>query len=314
MANNKEINDLWEYEYMETEMCLPHKKRGYLSRDFNFFNLCDTKQLQIEAHYHDFHKVVIFLSGNVTYCIEGVAYQLKPWDILLIHHAAIHKPVIDITVPYKRMILWVSPSFLRNCHAESDNLLTCFELAYQQKSNLLSMSPDMLRIVKTILEQMDAACRKESFGNQILLNSLLLQFIVYLNRMALNRETGVLPAGIMRDETICNILQYIDSHLTQDLSIEKLAAIFYLSKYHLMRKFKYHTGYSIHNYVLQKRLIRANQMLQAGYSVTMAWMESGFHDYSNFTRSFKKMFGVSPKQHHNLGKSESSQLYNEVLR
>lgn len=279
-------------------------KRGYLSQNFSFFNLCDTKNLQIESHYHDFHKIVIFLSGRVTYHIEGIAYQLKPWDILLVHNDAVHKPVIDIAAPYKRMIFWVRPSFLQTCHPAGDNLAACFEAAYRQKSNLLRMSPDMLLIIRTILEQLDAACRQEAFGGAILRDALFLQLIVYMNRMTLGRDPVALSAGMERDETICRVLRYIDSHLAEDLSIEALGARFFLSKYHLMRKFKQHAGYSIHHYVLQKRLIRAKQMLKAGYSVTAACLESGFHDYSNFTRSFKKMYGVSPKQHHNAGKGD----------
>ncbi len=116
--------------------------------------------------------------------------------------------------------------------------------------------------------------------------------------MALEMKNGIIPADvdIEYDETIYKILQYIDTNIAEDLSIEKLASVFFLCKYHLMRKFKQHTGYSTHQYVLPKRLIAANQFIRAGHSVITACMESGFHDYANFTRAFKRVYGLSPQK------------------
>lgn len=70
-------------------------KSGYLNNDFQLFHLKDKKNQEFEFHYHDFNKIIIFLSGKVTYLIEGKAYNLKPWDILLVNNHDVHKPIID---------------------------------------------------------------------------------------------------------------------------------------------------------------------------------------------------------------------------
>ncbi len=132
-----------------------NEKRGYLNNDFIFFNLQDTKEMQIKSHYHDFNKIVIFISGKVTYYIEGTAYKLEPWDILLIKHDTIHKPIVDTTFPYKRIILWIKPSFLQNCKDTKDDLLTCFKLAHQQQFHLLRVPPEMLTIIQSIFSQIN---------------------------------------------------------------------------------------------------------------------------------------------------------------
>ena len=46
-------------------------RRGYLDEEFRLFHLRDQRQLQLDYHYHTFHKIVIPLSGQVTYLVEG---------------------------------------------------------------------------------------------------------------------------------------------------------------------------------------------------------------------------------------------------
>ena len=65
------------------------EKTGYLNEQFRLFHLKDQTRKEFSYHYHDFHKVVIFISGKAAYHIEGKAYQLKPWDILLVNRHAI---------------------------------------------------------------------------------------------------------------------------------------------------------------------------------------------------------------------------------
>ena len=79
-------------------------KRGYLDRDFRLVHLKDSLAQKIDYHYHEFDKLVIFLGGKVTYVVEGVTYFLKPWDIVLIQHNLIHRPIIDPAEPYERVV------------------------------------------------------------------------------------------------------------------------------------------------------------------------------------------------------------------
>lgn len=291
---------------MEKDTKPGNPKRGYLNDDFRLFNLHDQKEININLHLHDFCKIIIFISGSVTYYIEGTAYRLKPWDILLVNRDTIHKPLIDTNAPYKRMILWLKPSFLQKHSNTNSNLATCFELAQQRQFHLLRMSPKLQLTIKSLISQINTAYHEQSFGHDLLTNSLLLQFIIYLNRISLENSLTPADIDIEYDETINKILQYIDTNITEDLSIEQLSSVFFLSKYYLMRKFKQHTGFSIHQYVLQKRLIAANQLLRAGKPVITACLESGFNDYANFTRAFKKMYGLSPKKYNSLPKQDHS--------
>ena len=66
-----------------SEQFYQSEKTGYLNEQFRLFHIKDQTKKEFAYHYHDFHKVVIFISGKATYHIEGKAYNLRPWDILL---------------------------------------------------------------------------------------------------------------------------------------------------------------------------------------------------------------------------------------
>ena len=104
-------------------------KRGYLKENFRLFHLRDSRAQKLDYHYHEFDKVILLLSGKVTYVVEGKSYFLKPGDILLVQHNMIHLPEIDPSEPYERIVLWISRDFLSRHSREDGDLANCFQLA-----------------------------------------------------------------------------------------------------------------------------------------------------------------------------------------
>lgn len=264
------------------------EKTGYLNEDFRLFHIKDQTKKEFSYHYHDFHKVVIFISGKAAYHIEGKSYQLKPWDILLVDRHAIHRPEIDPSVPYERFILWI-----KNDLPQSD-LLKCFQKANDRSYNLIRLNPDVQEKLKDILLEMEASAHTDGFCKDILTQSLFLQFMVYLNRIFLEKQYIIDPRSYTFDSQIDSLLRYINHNLDENLSVENLASKYYVSKYHLMRKFKEETGYTIHSYIINKRLLLARTMISQGTPILKAAQESGFREYSTFARAYRKQFGKAP--------------------
>lgn len=274
-----------------------NNKSGYLNRDFQLFHLKDKKNQEFEFHYHDFNKIIIFLSGDVTYLIEGKAYNLKPWDILLVNNHDVHKPIINPAKTYERIIIWADSNFIDNHSYENCDLLTCFKLANEKSFNLIRLETNFQDNIKFIIESLENSFNSNNFGSKLLSNSLFIQLLIYLNRvhldnMYINDENSL---NLKYDKQIETILKYINNNLCTDLSIETLSQKFYLSKYYLMHKFKRETGYTVHNYVNQKRLLLAKDLIKSGESITKVYTLCGFNDYSSFLRSFKNMFNKSPR-------------------
>lgn len=271
------------------------KQTGYLHQNFRLFHLKDKKNQEFEFHYHDFNKIIIFLSGNVTYLVEGKAYDLKPWDILLVNNHDIHKPVIDPNVTYERVVIWLQQDFIRAQKDRSCDLSQCFTTANEKRFNLIRLNHQLQADIQTILSQLESSLASSEFGHEALSQAYFLQFMVYLNRVFIP-ETCQPDNSISRyDRQIADILTYINLHLAEDLSNEALSEKFYVSKYYLMHKFKEHTGYTLHAYVQQKRLLHAKDLMIEGVPILKAASMCGFSDYSTFLRAFRKFYGISPK-------------------
>ncbi len=113
-----------------------YEKAGYLTSGFRFFHIKDREQREFSYHYHDFHKILILLGGDVTYCVEGRSYALLPRDIVLIHAGEVHRPVIHSGCVYDRMILYVSPGSRKTIWA-----CVCAERARSRRMSCASRHP-----------------------------------------------------------------------------------------------------------------------------------------------------------------------------
>ena len=254
-----------------------YSKKGYLNSEFRLFHLTDQETQEVDYHYHDFDKITIFIKGSVTYTIEGKSYELRPYDIVLVRHGDIHRLTVDNSKVYERIIVYISPNFMNAYKTDSYDLSCCFQKALQEESNVLripSLEKSSLFRSITRLEQSFA---DDGYAADLYRQVLFLEFMVHLNRNA----------------KIVDILRYINDHLTGDLGIDTLAGKFYISKYYMMRRFKQETGYTLGQYISQKRLLFAKELISSGVPASQVCFDCGFRDYSTFSRAYRKAFGKS---------------------
>ena len=266
-------------------------QRGYLHEDFRLIHLRGAMEESVDWHYHTFHKIIEFLGGESGYGVEGKQYLLQPGDLVLVPQGCIHRPEAEPNAPYERRILYLSPEFLRRAGGSCD-LAACFDRAREEFRFVVHPADGTGGAQLAALEHAE---REDAFGRELLAQSLLFQFLIGLNRaMADDLLQYAKPAAY--DRKIESILRYLSEHLTEPVSIDDLAARFFVSKYHMMRQFRAQTGYTIHGYLTGKRLMFARAMIAAGTPVLQASEESGFGDYSAFLRAYRKQFGAAPNQ------------------
>ncbi len=99
------------------------------------------------------------------------------------------------------------------------------------------------------------------------------------------------------DQVVDAVLNYINEHYSEALTLDALAEHFFISKYHLLRKFEAQVGTTVHRYILQKRLLNAKQLLAGGLAPSEVCTYCGFGDYANFYRAFRAEYGTTPRQY-----------------
>ena len=284
------------------------EKTGYLHDPFRLFHLTDRQVKNYDCHYHDFHKILLFFSGDVDYFIEGITYRLEPRDILLIGAGDVHRPIIRSAAPYERIILYVSSDFLVSCADDKYSLETCFQKQLPIRSSgrtdipqdkktepfpVLRTSSASVPALFKLCEKLEASLSDREYAAELYSRTLLLQFLIQLNRSFLTDSFRYIETG-SSNRKITEILHYINEHLDSDLSIDALSRQFFISRRYLMQIFQQETGYSIGKYINAKRLFWARDKIRHGMSLTDACFSSGFHHYSTFTRSYYRMFRTTP--------------------
>lgn len=273
-----------------------YEKTGYLKEPFRIFHLRDCTKQEFAFHYHEFYKIIYFVDGRADYKVEGKTYHLKPHDYVLVGANVIHKPEIDGTVPYERYIIYLSEEFLAQGNERGESLGFCFEEAQRQQNRVVHFAPESSGELAGCLLHMEQIGRqKEEYMNELLLRSALMEFMVLFNRNVIKQPEAFITTAAYHEKVI-DAITYIQEHLTEEIDADVLAKQCYLSKYYLMRQFKEATGYSIHQYINEKRIQAARRMILSGMSASRACYECGFHDYSTFARRFKMIVGRAPSR------------------
>lgn len=273
-----------------------YEKAGYLTEPFRVFHIRDCRELEFAFHYHDFYKIIYFVEGKVDYQIEGKTYCLKPHDFVLVGANVIHRAQIDKSVPYERYIIYLSEEFLDQKSVTGESLKHCFEEAHKSQNRVLHFTPESYEaMVGCLLKMRQIEKQKDSCYQDLLLKAAFLEFMVLFNRNVLRQPKAFIETAVYHEKVV-DVIAYIQEHLREEVNVDLLAEKFYISKYYLMRQFKQATGYSIHQYLNEKRIQAAKQMILSGMPASRACYECGFRDYSTFARRFKEIVGIAPSK------------------
>lgn len=274
-------------------------RQNMISRDFELYYYEDRNLAKIEAHTHDYFEFYFFVEGNISMQVGKDIYPIHFGDVMLIPPNISHRAIIhDPEIPYRRFVFWLSKEFCESLGQISSCYTYAISYAQEHQQYLYhldqitinSLQAKMLRL----LEEMQA----NHFGKELQISLYVEDLVLSINRLIYDILE---PKQHMNDASLySNLVEYIEEHLEEELSLEKLAEEFCVSKYHIAHVFKDNIGLSIHQYITKKRLALCQEAICANTSITDVYHTYGFGDYSSFYRAFKKEYGVSPKEYRDM--------------
>ncbi len=240
-------------------------------------------------HAHSHYELLLFISGDITYLVEGKSYRPKPYDILLFDIAETHKVIVHSDTPYERFVIQMDKKLFGDT-VDSNIIFSPFTHRIPGENNILHESDFEDGLWKICLTRL----MRQNIGDRTDVVSLVLPLLNEIRKVFPQTEAH-------RDHTplALNLLLYINDHITEDISPEEVAQHFFISRTSLYAVFKKATGTSIHNYVNVKRLIMAQDMLRQNEKPTRVYEKCGFNDYTTFYRAYKKLFARSPENEQN---------------
>lgn len=265
------------------------------AKDFEIFYYEDKILSPVSIHQHNFYEIYFFIGGNVNIFLNGKEYPMSYGDICLIPPSLNHKPVFhDNSIPYRRIVLWISPSYLDKLDKLHGDILYSFNYTAKHSKYHYSTDFSSAQLLYSKLIAIMEEYHTISPFHQALTDCCISSFLLSLNRTVYNLETP----EVYGDQTTLfpKICDYIASHLEEELTLNAISNYFHVSKYYVSHLFKQYMGLSTHQYILKKRLHASKNGIHSGIPLKNVCHYYGFKDYTSFFRAFKKEFGMSPSE------------------
>lgn len=244
------------------------------------------KDADFRMHLHDTCEVYLFIGGDVEYLVEGYVYPLKPGSLIILRPFESHKTKTISDAPYERYVMNFPLSMFDSIDPE--RRLTRAFWDRENGSNNLYTKEELAGIDLEKLFNDICYAEDDDYGRQLKVYTALLRILDALNSVYLGH------ANELPKSREAEIVSYVNAHLCDNITVEKLAEHFYLSPSQFTRIFKVATGTSPWSYIILKRLNAARERIRLGASVQNAFEASGFNDYSAFYRAYIKYFGNPP--------------------
>jgi len=250
-----------------------------------------TYKLETSYHRHNAYEIYLFLRGHVHFYVENRCYHMQRGDLLVMSPKEMHRAFILDETEYERITINLKKTYLYQLSTASTNLSSCFDCRRKGEGNMIHLDDDRLNQITYWTNQIEESLSSDAYGADVKTNAAIAQLLVLINVWFRNNYFE--PHDIMPD-LVRKTMDYIDEHITQDITLGKLAEAFYMNSTSISRQFKKHTGLTLRSYILSRRIELAKFLLSDGMSITDACFQSGFGDYANFIRSFTKIVGIPP--------------------
>lgn len=258
-------------------------------------------------HFHDHYEFLLPLTSPGNIFVNDQVYPLERGTLYLIGENTLHRTMA--TGSHARYILHISRKTLSDLSTPQTDFIQLTRDSFR-RANL-----DSEQMTETIelFQALERNKNDGSFGSDIHQTVALLKLLLKISPM-LNASTAGESIRNKDFLRVAPILDYIRDNLSEPLTLDQIAGKFFISKHYLCRIFKSATGFSVMEYIIYSRILRARQLLQEGVSVQQAGELSGFSDNSHFIRTFGHLTGTSPGRYAKEYQTSDQILLREEIR
>lgn len=268
----------------------------YHSNHFSVVHMDTDVPADIATHIHDRYELFYFISGDLTYYIEGQAYKLSPHDMIITNSRELHRIVFNSECRYERKYIQFKPEYISAFQRDEYNMLYYFESRKLGYSNRI-LAKDVLDYkLDELWNQIGHTTLEDSAENHIMMKTFFVQMLITINKIFAKYNHSLVERH-KSDQKIAAILDFINKNLDDKITLDLLQQKFFVNKYYLCHIFKLNTGFTLIEYITYKRIMWATELLSSGMTALDVANTVGYGDYSTFYKAFRNITGLSPKKY-----------------
>lgn len=236
------------------------------------------------CNWHKNIEILLVTDGNGAIQYSTESLPITADDIIVVNSSVLHRPYSDTGLGYYYLI--IDDTFC------VENGIDITSFTFEKKFQ----SAETKQKFDAVIAQTNAYKECQNQLSVIALRSVVLSLLADL---CVNHATPVEESGVQAsasEKYVKHVIEYINEHFSESVCLEKLADLCGVTKYHLVREFKKHTGQTVFSYLNNLRCKNAELCISNGMSVTEAAYTNGFDSLSYFSRTYKKNMGQSPSK------------------
>lgn len=245
-------------------------------------------------HTHYCSELFYVTEGQGQFQIEDKIYPVVAHDLIIVNPNVEHTELSHNDHPLAYIVIGIEDVELATSEDEDD-----------VKFCILNLN----NIKDTIRFYFDHILEEKSLktpDSDIMCKNLIENLVILLSRQA-NFAITLTPIQKKSTRLCITVRQYIDNHFKENISLEMLAEITHVSKYHMVHVFTEEYGVSPINYLIQKRIEEGKKLLQTtDYSLALIGRTLGFSSPSYFSQVFKKHANCTPLEYRKESRRNSS--------
>lgn len=257
----------------------------------------------VPIHWHNDLEINLIREGEAVFQVYQKSYRVRTGEGFLLNRNVPHSCSSPGNEHVRYSTILVRPDFLYGDFG-SDVERKCFQPFLQNSAipciYLTGFDENGKEILQK-LNQVEEAFDRKRFCYELKIKGLLCEafaMILYGHRQEL---TKFVPANLQELERLEKMLNYLNMHFTEVISLQDLADQVHLSREVCCRLFKKMTGKTITGYLEEYRVNKSFSLVQRGqYSMTQITEMVGFSNPSRFASAFRKRFGCNPGEYNSV--------------
>ena len=248
-----------------------------------------------DIHNHDGHEILLVLDGSMNLYTEFGGIKLQHGNLICIHEFDFHRGELITKEKYDRIVINVKGLVLKQISSQMTDLESCFQKHPSIPLNVIQLTKEEISTFESCARSLQQSLSGKNMGDDLLIDAYLKQIMVMVNRHFLSHEipvhTEIMPSLVV--ETF----KYIENHLSEEITLKKLEDHIHHNGTYISRCFKKITGISLQQFIITKKIAVSCKLLREGHLPCDVCYMTGFNNYSNYSRTFSKYIGLSPKQY-----------------